>query len=139
MTDLTYSPLEQGYMPTPGPLRRTNVLQWIYNQDGVTPEMVASARKEGEVTLIARNNPEWIPNAMTADKNMKVFVATGRYDPLNMCEGDVIVTAKLAPSMSSRITNHCYEGGHIMYRDEPTRLQMSRDVSEFVRSLGRGS
>ena len=71
------------------------------------------ARTDGPMHF-ARNNPEWIPNAMKAHKNMKVFVATGRYDPLNMCEGDVIVTAKLSPDMSSRITNHCYEGGHMM-------------------------
>src|ERR1700722_12779053 len=135
-TDLTYSPLEQGYMPTPGVARRANYLQWQYNQDGVTPEMVAAAFAEGEVTAIARNNPEWIPNAMKADKDMKVFVATGRFDPLNMCEGDVAATATLPHDLSSRITNHCYEGGHMMYRDEPTRVQMSRDLSEFVRSLG---
>ena len=135
MTDLSYSPLEPGYMPTPGPLRRPNYLQWIYNQDGITPEIIAAASAEGEVTLIAKNNPQWIPNAMKADKNLKVFVASGRYDPLNMCEGDAIATATLPPDLSKRITNHCYEGGHMMYRDEPTRLQMSHDLSEFVRGL----
>lgn len=137
-TDLTYSALEQGYMPTPGAVRRANYLQWQYNQDGVTPEMVVVAFAEGEVTTIARNNPEWIPNAMKADKNMKVFVASGRFDPLNMCEGDAAATATLPQELSSRITNHCYEGGHMMYRDEPTRVQMSHDLSKFVGSLEQG-
>jgi len=50
-----------------------------------------------------------------------------------MCEGDVTATATLAPEFSSRISNHCYESGHLMYRDEAARLQLSHDLSNFVR------
>jgi carboxypeptidase C (cathepsin A) len=136
-TDLAYSPFEKGYMSTPGPLRRPNYRQWLYNQDGVTPEIVARVSDDGEVTLLARNNPPWIIDAMRRDSELKVFVATGRFDPLNMCEGDVAATATLAPSLSTRIVNRCYEGGHVMYRDEPVRVQMSHDLAEFIHLAAR--
>jgi hypothetical protein len=59
-------------------------------------------------------------------------VASGRYDPLNMCEGDVAATATLTSDLASRIANHCYESGHVVYRDEAARLQLSHDLSDFV-------
>jgi carboxypeptidase C (cathepsin A) len=132
-TDLTYAGLEDGYMPTPGHPRRATYEQFYYNADSVTKEDLDRTKKESEVTYIARDNPPWIINAMRRDKTMPVFVATGRYDPLNMCEGDVAATATAAPEFSSRIFNHCYEGGHIMYRDEAARLVLARDLSDFVR------
>jgi hypothetical protein len=69
---------------------------------------------------------------MQRDKAMQVFVATGRYDTKNMCEGDVAATATLAADLASRISNHCYESGHVVYRDEAARLQFSHDLSDFV-------
>jgi hypothetical protein len=131
-TDLTYTGLEEGYMPTPGHPRRSSGEQFYYNQDGLTAADRSRTRKEGEVTYIARDNPPWIVDAMRRDKAMQVFVASARYDPLNMCEGDVAATATLAPDFSSRISNHCYESGHVVYRDEAARLQLSHDLSDFV-------
>jgi len=132
-TDLTYTGLEDGYMPTPGHPRRSSGEQFYYNQDGLTKADWDRTRKEGEVTYIARDNPTWITNAIRRDKAMQVFVASGRYDPLNMCEGDVAATATLPMELSSRIANHCYESGHVVYRDEAARLQLSHDLSDFVR------
>jgi carboxypeptidase C (cathepsin A) len=136
-TDLAYSPFEKGYMPTPGPVRRPNYRQWLYNQDGVTPEIVAAVVADGEVTLLARSNPPWIIDAMRREPELRVFVATGRFDPLNMCEGDVAATATLASPLSTRIINRCYEGGHVMYRDEPSRVQMSHDLADFIHLAAR--
>jgi len=42
------------------------------------------------------------------------------------------MTAKLEDDLSRRFTNHCYEGGHMMYRDQRTRLQLSDDVGRFI-------
>ena len=120
-------------MPTPGHPRRSSGEQFYYNQDGLTKADWDRTRKEGEVTYIARDNPTWITNAIRRDKAMQVFVASGRYDPLNMCEGDVAATATLPMELSSRIANHCYESGHVVYRDEAARLQLSHDLSDFVR------
>jgi hypothetical protein len=61
-----------------------------------------------------------------------VFVATARYDSLNMCEGDVAVTATLTADLSRRIANHCYESGHVVYRDEAARKQLSNDLRSFI-------
>jgi serine carboxypeptidase len=131
-TDLTYTGLEKGYMPTPGPPRRSSGQQFYYNQAGLTKEDWARSVREGEVTYLARDNPPWISNAMLRDKAMRVFVATGRYDLLNMCEGAAAATATLAQDLSSRISNHCYEAGHIVYRDAAERPHFLRDLSNFV-------
>jgi carboxypeptidase C (cathepsin A) len=131
-TDLTYTGLEDGYMPTPGHARRSSSEQFYYNQDGLTKEDWTRTKKEGEVTYIAHDDPPWIINAMRRDKTMPVFVATARYDPLNMCEGDVAATATAAADFSSRIFNHCYESGHVVYRDAAARLVLARDLSDFI-------
>jgi carboxypeptidase C (cathepsin A) len=131
-TDLTYTGLEDGYMPTPGHPRRSSNEQFYYNQAGLTKEDWNRVKKEGEVTYLARDDPPWIVSAMRRDKAMQVFVATGRFDPLNMCEGDVAATATLTPDLASRIANHCYESGHIVYRDEAARLRFSSDLLNFV-------
>jgi hypothetical protein len=132
-TDLTYTGLEDGYMPTPGHARRSSGEQFYYNQDGLTKEDWARTKKDGEVTYIAHDDPPWIINAMRRAKTMPVFVATARYDPLNMCEGDVAATATAAADFSSRIFNHCYESGHVVSRDAAARLLLARDLSEFIR------
>jgi hypothetical protein len=99
----------------------------------------ALSEKFYEVTYTARNNPPWMQTAMTRDKKLKVFVATGRYDPLNMCEGDVKVVAQLPADLSSRIQNHCYEGGHIMYTDPQARPKFLSDLAHAIRDMVAGS
>jgi hypothetical protein len=49
-----------------------------------------------------------------------------------MCEGDVAATATLTADFSGRIYNHCYESGHVVYRDEAARLLLSHDLSSFI-------
>ena len=120
-------------MPATDRPRQSSGAQFFQNQDGLTAEDRSRAVKEFEVTYIARDNPPWITRALHRDKTMQVFVATGRYDLWNMCEGDVAATATLAPDLASRISNHCYESGHVVYRDEQARLQLSRDLANFVR------
>jgi hypothetical protein len=131
-TDLTYTGLEEGYTPTPGHPPRSSNEQFYYNQAGLTQEDWKRVRKEGEVTYLARDNPPWIINAMRRDQPMQVFVATARYDSLNMCEGDAAVTATLTTDLSRRIANHCYESGHVVYRDEAARKQLSNDLLSFI-------
>ena len=57
-----------------------------------------------------------LQNAMRVDHELRVFVGAGRYDSLNMCEGNLQMAGKLEPDLAHRFTNHCYEGGHMMYR-----------------------
>lgn len=130
-TDLAYTGNEHGYTPTPGHPAQSAGEQFYYNAEGITKEDRARDQ-EGEVTYVARDNPPWIINALQRDKNMQVLVTTGRYDPLNMCEGDVAVTATLGTDLSSRIENHCYEAGHISYRDDIARPKFLGDLSHFI-------
>jgi carboxypeptidase C (cathepsin A) len=133
-TDLNYAGLEKGYAPFPAPKLLTIGDQWQYNQPGMTPDVMRELRETGEVSPLARINPPWIVDALKRDKDLHVYVATGRYDPLNMCEGNVIATATLAPDLARRITNKCYESGHIIFRDDEARRPFLRDVSAFIES-----
>lgn len=132
-SDLAYTGLEDGYMPMPGPERRSTGLRWSYNHVELTPEAISRMRGGGGPPL----SQPWLQNAMRVDPALRVFVAAGRYDSLNMCEGNVRMSAKLEPALAQRFTHRCYEGGHMMYRDQPTRLQMARDIAEFIRSAAR--
>jgi carboxypeptidase C (cathepsin A) len=130
-TNLTYSGLDKGYMPTPGPKFRSAGSQFSYDT-GMPKADDALTNKTGDVTYIARDNPPWMQNAMSRNKTLKVFVATGRFDPLNMCEGDAKVTSQLPPDLSTRIQNKCYEGGHIMYYDPQVRPVFLADLARFI-------
>ena len=76
----------------------------------------------------------WLQNAMRVDHELRVFVGAGRYDSLNMCEGNLQMAGKLEPELARRFTNHCYEGGHMMYKVQPTRLQLSKDLEAFIKA-----
>jgi carboxypeptidase C (cathepsin A) len=127
-TDLAYTDLEDGYMPTPGPARRSTGSRWDYNHTKITPDMIAHMQAGGGPPA----SQPWLQDAMRADPKIEVFVAAGRYDSLNMCEGNLKMTAKLEPALASRFEHHCYEGGHMMYRVQPTRLQLSKDLAAFI-------
>jgi carboxypeptidase C (cathepsin A) len=133
-TDLGYSNyggLEAGYMPTPGPKFRSAGSQFNYDV-GLSKADQDLGHQTNDVTYVARDNPPWMQNAMNRDKTLKVFVATGRYDPLNMCEGDAKAISQLPPELTSRIQNRCYEGGHIMYYDPQVRPVFLNDVARFI-------
>jgi carboxypeptidase C (cathepsin A) len=136
-TDLTYSGVETGYMPASGPKFRSAGSQFIYDV-GLSKSDEKISNETHEVTYVARDNPSWMQTAMTRNKKLKVYVATGRYDPLNMCEGDVKVVAQLPADLSSRIENQCYQGGHIMYTDAAVRPKFLNDLSRFIRDTVSG-
>jgi carboxypeptidase C (cathepsin A) len=127
-SDLAYTDLEDGYMPSPGPARRSTGERWVYDHTDVTPDLLARMQAGGGPP----NSQPWLQNAMRVDHHLRVFVAAGRYDSLNMCEGNLRMAAKLEDDLSRRFSNHCYEGGHMMYRDQPTRLQLSEDIGHFI-------
>jgi hypothetical protein len=133
-TDLIYEGLEKdGYAPTPGHPPRSSGEQFYYNQPGLTQADWGRTMKDGEVTYVARDNPPWIVTAMKRDQDMLVFVSTGRFDGFNMCEGDVLAAATLPPELARRLENHCYEAGHITYRDDAVRPKFLADLSSFIR------
>jgi carboxypeptidase C (cathepsin A) len=129
-TDIAYTDLEDGYMPLPGPERRSTGSRFVYNHTELTPEVMARMHAGGGPPL----SQPWLQNAMRINKDLKVYVAAGRYDSLNMCEGNIRMSAKLEPDLATRFTDVCYEGGHMMYRDQATRLRISQDIARFIAS-----
>lgn len=127
-TDLAYLGLESGYMPRPGPDRRSSGARWSYNHVEITPAMMARAMAGGGPP----GSQPWLQRAMRADTDMRVFVAAGRFDSLNMCDGNPDMVARLEPELAQRFTLRCYEGGHMMYRDAAERRRLADDVRRFV-------
>jgi carboxypeptidase C (cathepsin A) len=76
----------------------------------------------------------WISRALAADPRLKVFVAIGLYDSQNSCEANAEVRNRMPVAEAAAISTHCYVGGHMMYRDEATRVALNRDVAAFIRS-----
>jgi carboxypeptidase C (cathepsin A) len=132
-TDLAYTGLENGYMPRPGPDRRSTGSRWSYNHVEITPAMMTRAQAGGGPP----GSQPWLQRAMRADPGLRVFVAAGRFDSLNMCEGNIAMAGRLEPPLAARFTIRCYEGGHMMYRDESERLRLAEDVGAFVASAAR--
>jgi carboxypeptidase C (cathepsin A) len=127
-TEIAYTGLEDGYMPLPGPERRSTGDRFVYNHVEITPEALRRMGAGGGPPL----SQPWLQSAMRLDKEIKVFVAAGRYDSYNMCEGNLWMTGKLEPQLAQRFTDKCYEGGHMMYRDQATRLLLSQDIARFL-------
>ncbi len=127
-TDLAYTGLEDGYMPRPGPDRRSTGARFQYNHVEITPAMMARAQAGGGPP----GSQPWLQRAMRVDTDTRVFVAAGRFDSLNMCDGNHDMIARLEPQLAGRFTLRCYEGGHMMYRDAPERQRLADDVRRFV-------
>ena len=114
--------------PRPGPERRSTGSRWSYNHVEITPAMMARAQAGGGPP----GSQPWLQRAMRADPKLRVFVAAGRFNSLNMCEGNHDMVARLEPQLAGRFTLRCYEGGHMMYRDAPERRRLADDVRRFV-------
>jgi carboxypeptidase C (cathepsin A) len=132
-TDLAYTGIEDGYMPAPGPERRSTGERWSYNHVTITPEMLARAQQGGGPP----GSLPWLQNAMRIEPRLRVFVAAGRFDSLNMCEGNREIINGLPAALSKRFTGRCYEGGHMIYRDPASRIQLSADIARFVAEKDR--
>jgi len=68
---------------------------------------------------------------MELKPTLGVMNAKGMYD--GSCAAMDEAVARAEPQFKSRITNHCYVGGHMMYSDLETRREMQRDFAAFVR------
>jgi carboxypeptidase C (cathepsin A) len=76
----------------------------------------------------------WISQALAADPKLKIFVGIGLYDSQNSCEANAELHRRMPPAEAAAIATHCYVGGHMMYKDEATRVQLNRDVTAFIKS-----
>jgi len=74
-----------------------------------------------------------LARAMRQNPHLAVHFAYGYYDGATpyFCAMDDV--ARLAPPLLPRLEHHFYESGHMTYVHEPTRVQQSADLAEFVR------
>ncbi|WP_431907929.1 S10 family peptidase [Amycolatopsis thermoflava] len=79
---------------------------------------------------------EALSAAMRANPHLKVHVALGYYDgatPYYAAE-HVLAHLQIPENLRGNIESAYYPAGHMMYVHEPSRLQQSKDLAEFVRS-----
>jgi len=82
------------------------------------------------------NVAETLRDAMSYNRDLKVFVAKGYYDlatPYFAAEYTVNHMG-LDPSIRKNITGNHYEAGHMMYIHKPSFAQLRKDVGEFIRN-----
>jgi carboxypeptidase C (cathepsin A) len=86
---------------------------------------------EGESVNVTRR----LARAMRANPHLKVYVALGYHDGATPYFGAEHVLAHLPipHELRTNIESAYYPAGHMMYVHEPSRLQQSADLADFVR------
>jgi carboxypeptidase C (cathepsin A) len=77
-----------------------------------------------------------LATAMRANPHLRVHVASGYLDGATpyFATEHVLAHLTLPPALRENIEVAYYEAGHMMYAHEPSRLQQSKDLADFVRS-----
>jgi carboxypeptidase C (cathepsin A) len=77
---------------------------------------------------------ESLSSAMRANPHLKVHVALGHYDGATPYFAAEHVLARLAipEELRENIESAYYPAGHMMYVHEPSRIQQSKDLAEFI-------
>jgi carboxypeptidase C (cathepsin A) len=73
---------------------------------------------------------------MRANPHLRVHIACGDHDgatPYFAAE-HTVAHLQLPAELRERIDLRYYEAGHMMYVHEPSRVQQSADLAEFVRT-----
>lgn len=75
-----------------------------------------------------------LARAMRANPHLKVHVAYGYHDGATPYYGaqDAVAHLDIPPSLRTNVEHAYYEAGHMMYVHEPSRVQQSRDLADFV-------
>jgi carboxypeptidase C (cathepsin A) len=81
-----------------------------------------------------------LARAMRANPHLRVHVAYGWFDVATPFRGAEETLATLAVPVDDleRIEHHYYPAGHMMYVHEPSRVQQSADLADFVRRAVQG-
>lgn len=76
-----------------------------------------------------------LSRAMRQNPHLAVHFAYGWYDGATpyWCAEDSVAHLQIPESARDNLEHHHYEAGHMMYVHEPSRLQQSADLAEFVR------
>ena len=81
-----------------------------------------------------------LERAMRQNPHLKVHVAYGYYDGAtpHFAAEDVFAHLRIPEELRANIEHRYYEAGHLMYVHEPSRLQQSKDLTDFVTRAARG-
>ena len=79
-----------------------------------------------------------LERAMRQNPHLRVHIAYGYYDGAtpHFAAEDVVAHLQLPPELLANVEHAYYEAGHMMYVHEPSRLQQSRDLADFVTRAG---
>jgi carboxypeptidase C (cathepsin A) len=80
------------------------------------------------------NVAETLRQAMTQNKNLKVFVANGYYDIATpyFATKYTFDHLGLSPNLRANVTMGYYEAGHMMYIRKSDLANLKQDIAEFV-------
>ncbi|HEX5985901.1 MAG TPA: peptidase S10, partial [Nocardioides sp.] len=81
-----------------------------------------------------------LARAMRANPHLRVHNAYGYLDGATpyFAAQDVLAHLQIPASLGANIEHAYYEAGHMMYVHEPSRLQQSKDLTDFVTRAARG-
>lgn len=142
-TDLPYIGLDelvQGFAPS-GKYPQDVNSRWNYATAEVSPEelkaSLAEAAKRGSGPPRIGPPLPATEEAIALNPEMKVLVASGRYDSYSNCTAYEELGQYLPPALRQAITFKSYVGGHMMYLDPSTRLELHKDVKEMISTIWR--
>lgn len=81
-----------------------------------------------------------LERAMRANPHLRVHVAYGYFDGAtpHFAAEDVLAHLRIPEELRANIEHRYYEAGHMMYVHEPSRLQQSEDLADFVTRASSG-
>ena len=81
-----------------------------------------------------------LERAMRANPHLRVHVAYGYFDGAtpHFAAEDVLAHLRIPEELRANIEHRYYEAGHMMYVHEPSRLQQSEDLADFVSRASSG-
>ena len=127
--------IEQGFAPTGAYPEAVNS-RWNYATAKVTPEelraAIEDASKRGEGPPRLGPPLPGTEEALALNPRMRVLVAAGMYDSFLPCAVGSETEKQLPPNLRQSITFKCYAGGHAMYKDDPIRAELTRDVEALI-------
>lgn len=137
-TDLPYvgiEPLTDGFAPS-GTYPESVGERWNYATIEPTAEQLkaaleAASREGGGPPQIGPPLPA-TEEALASNPSMKVLVAAGMYDGFQPCASGAQIAADLPPELRPSVAFKCYVGGHAMYLDAATRVELSRDIKALI-------
>jgi carboxypeptidase C (cathepsin A) len=138
LTDLPYlgtEPMESGYA-VDGRYPAAIGARWNYATAEVTAEEMEAAiqaaiKHGGGPPRIGPPLPA-AADAVELNPRLRVLVAAGLFDSLNSCAANADIAGELRGDLKQAYSFVCYEGGHMMYRDELARRQLARDVRNLA-------